>query len=156
MVYDAIQKRWVGNEDAVAGFDRAAEPTRMGLISNLGRANVPQVVGEMVYDPEQMVWLGNEADAARFPDVAIPRTADALRPGTVALGWMAGTPRRLCARVSRHPGDTGRVGGEEQACAMHLSSTRRWSGACATRKRRTMTACRRGRVGAGTATTTCC
>ena len=42
MVYNAERHVWEGNRQALKAFDRP-EPSRIGLVTNLGRANVPQV-----------------------------------------------------------------------------------------------------------------
>ena len=85
MVYDPERQVWVGNEGALKAFDRAeTTATRKGLIANLGRANVPQVVGQMVYDPEKMVWRGNDEDGELFDGLVVDDFQELPRPG--ALG----------------------------------------------------------------------
>ena len=128
MVYNAERQVWEGNRQALKAFDRP-EPSRIGLVTNLGRANVPQVrrvrrlrscprsnaktvaasfvslsnarqvIGDMVYDPDLMVWHGNEADAARFRGLDVAPSAPAAAPATRTSPPCARRCARRCARA---------------------------------------------------------
>ncbi|KAJ3328369.1 hypothetical protein HDU76_010097 [Blyttiomyces sp. JEL0837] len=81
MVYDPVQQRWDGNEEALLEFEKNTPPisrARPALITNKGSAaKLPNVVGNMVFDPVKMCWLGNDEDDP-FRDIEEP---DSLKFG---------------------------------------------------------------------------
>eukprot|EP01117_Protostelium_nocturnum_P016198 TRINITY_DN6362_c0_g1_i1.p1 TRINITY_DN6362_c0_g1~~TRINITY_DN6362_c0_g1_i1.p1 ORF type:complete len:796 (+),score=352.81 TRINITY_DN6362_c0_g1_i1:121-2388(+) len=63
MEFDPVRNIWVGNEEDLDVFHRAAP----ALISNMNnQSNQVQVIGDMTFDPVERVWRGNEKDLKKF------------------------------------------------------------------------------------------
>eukprot|EP00741_Cyanophora_paradoxa_P008191 tig00000025_g7926.t1 len=87
MRYDPGRMTWVGNEEALAAFERPAH-TAAALIANLNRSRKPQVVGAMAFDPERQCWRGNEEALRAFAEL----DADADEPAPPLLRASSGPP----------------------------------------------------------------
>jgi len=89
MVFDSVNKVWVGNSSALDDFEKAT-PTRPALISNLGMPT-PKVVNGMVFDPDRMCWIGNDQDGAKLEGLMF----DASSTQTSATSSTRGTDKSV-------------------------------------------------------------